>query len=351
MKELATIYEQMMAVYGEKTGYTMADSADLAVRLYAAAGQLEGLYAYGEWILRQAFPQTASGAYLDMHARLRGVERRQATAAMGKLTFSVDTARQNVVTIPAGTACTTVGLVRYITLEDGVIPAGSLSVTVQAAAEMPGIGGNTAAGTVVYMPAAPAGVASCTNETAFSGGMDTESDAVLRERIQNHYRSLPNGANAAYYRERAMSNQNVAAASVLPRHKGIGTVGVVITSLSGMPDEALIREVAADLAQAREIAVDVEVMAPIEKKVDVTVTVWPLETAEFTAVKETVVAAVTNSFDGRLLGEPVYRTRLGRLLEQTGLVETYEIHLPESNVEADPRQLPVLGTLIVQEGT
>ena len=68
MKEVDELYGKMLAVFEEKTGFTMDDTADLAVRLYAAAAQIQTLYAYSDWAVNQSFPQTAQGIYLDRHA-------------------------------------------------------------------------------------------------------------------------------------------------------------------------------------------------------------------------------------------------------------------------------------------
>ena len=68
MKEVEELYGKMLAVFEEKTGFTMDDTADLAVRLYAAAAQIQSLYAYSDWAMNQSFPQTATGEYLDYHA-------------------------------------------------------------------------------------------------------------------------------------------------------------------------------------------------------------------------------------------------------------------------------------------
>ena len=57
MKEIAEIYGQMLETFEEKTGFAMDDTADLAVRLYAAAAQLQALYIYADWALTQSFPQ------------------------------------------------------------------------------------------------------------------------------------------------------------------------------------------------------------------------------------------------------------------------------------------------------
>ena len=70
MKTVDEIFEEMLACFGEKTGVELEAGCDLAVRLYAAAAQVYALYVQADWVARQAFPQTAEGEYLDLHAQL-----------------------------------------------------------------------------------------------------------------------------------------------------------------------------------------------------------------------------------------------------------------------------------------
>ena len=91
-KALDKIYEEMLAVFGEASGYVPSRSCDLAARLYAAAAQIQGLYLQAQWLLDQSFPQTAAGEYLDRHAQLRGIRRSVATCAEGTLRFGVSRA-------------------------------------------------------------------------------------------------------------------------------------------------------------------------------------------------------------------------------------------------------------------
>ena len=91
-KALDKIYEEMLAVFGEASGYVPSKSCDLAARLYAAAAQIQGLYLQAQWLLDQSFPQTAAGEYLDRHAQLRGIRRSVATCAEGVLRFGVSRA-------------------------------------------------------------------------------------------------------------------------------------------------------------------------------------------------------------------------------------------------------------------
>ena len=113
MRTVEAIYEALRAACEERCGCVIGDSCDMAVRLYAAAAQIQALEVQAEWVARQSFPQTAEGTCLDMHAQLRGLERREATAAEGVLRFTVDTAADQDREIPSGTVCMTAGLVRY----------------------------------------------------------------------------------------------------------------------------------------------------------------------------------------------------------------------------------------------
>lgn len=92
---------------------------------------------------------------------------------------------------------TTAGLVRFVTTEPGTIEAGQTQVEVSAEAEQAGTAGNVAAGTVIYLNLAPAGVAGCVNPSAFTGGTEPEDDEAFRARILDSFQRLPNGANAA----------------------------------------------------------------------------------------------------------------------------------------------------------
>ena len=77
MKTTQEIYEAMRQAMAERAGAAPDEGCELAVRLYAAAAQIESLYAYADWSRRQCFPQTAVGEELDKHAFLRRLERQE----------------------------------------------------------------------------------------------------------------------------------------------------------------------------------------------------------------------------------------------------------------------------------
>ena len=269
MKTTEEIYQTLLAAFAQRAGFTPEADCDLAVRLYAAAAELQALGIQSEWVLDQSFPQTARGVYLDYHAQMRGIARTAATKAVGTLRFSVERAPSTALSIAAGTACMTEGETRFQTTAEAVLAAGELSVDAPAEALEPGRSGNAAAGTIVILTACPVGITGCTNPAPFTGGSDQEDDASLRSRILESYQRLPNGANAAWYEQTAMGHEGVAAARAVGRARGIGTVDVYIATAAGLPNGTLLAAVQADLQERREIAVDVQVKAPAAVEMDV----------------------------------------------------------------------------------
>ena len=351
MRTVDEIYREMLECYAGKTGTSPAEGCDLSVRLYAMAAQIYALEVQADWTCRQAFPQTAQGEYLDRHAQLRGLERKEAVPAEGTVRFTAGEAVQSDRAIPEGTVCMTAGLVRFATTQAAAIPAGSLTADVPVRALEAGTAGNVAAGSVTAMAVAPVGVISCTNPAPCAGGADQEGDEELRARVLETFRRLPNGANAAYYQQEALSFDQVAAVSVLPRPRGTGTVDVVVASRAGVPGEELLEELEDYFQQRREIAVDVQVKAPEVKTVDVSVQVAIQDGGDGAAVLQGVEDALEDWFTGERLGQDVLLARLGQIIFACDGVANYSITAPAADVAVDSDELPVLGTLTVEAMT
>ena len=349
MKTIDEIYREMLACFGEETGLEPREGTDLSTRMYALAAQVYALYVQADWVARQAFPQTAEGEYLDYHAQLRSLERKPALPAQGTVRFTAGEAAQSDRSIPQGTVCMTAGLVRFATTQAAVLPAGELTVDVPVQALEPGTAGNVSAQTVVSMAVAPMGIASCTNPQAFAGGADGEGDEELRARILDTFRRLPNGANAAFYEQGALSFDQVAAAAVIPKPRGLGSVDVIVSTLAGTPGEELLEQLQDYFEQRREIAVDVQVKAPTPVTVNVAVQVKAKGGWDKTQVLDQVEETLEGWFDGKLLGQDVLLARLGSLIYGCDGVENYAISAPAADLAVDAGQLPVLGTLSVEE--
>ena len=343
------IYGRMLAEFTARTGLEVPASGDLAVRFYAVAAQVYSLQVQADWVARQCFPQTALGEYLDRHAQLRGLNRREKACAEGVLRFGVEEPLNTNLIIPEGSVCMTAGLIRFQTTEEGVLPAGEVWAEVPARAVESGSMGNVSAGTVLSMAVAPVGAAWVTNPEAFSGGTDEETDEALRERVLETFRRLPNGANAAFYEQGALAFDRVAAAAVLPRNRGIGTVDVVIATHAGVPEEELIGRVQAWFEERREIAVDVQVLAPAEKTVDVSVRVKAKANYDGEAVRRAVSDKLSGWFSGERLGQDVLLARLGQEVYAVDGVENYAVVAPAADISVAAAELPRLGSLTVEE--
>ncbi len=349
MKTTEEIYGEMMERFARETGMELDNSGELAVRMYALAAQVYGLYREAEWTRRQCFPQTATGEDLDKHAYLRGILRQEARAASGILRFLVSGPASEDLTIPLGTVAMTASGVSFETIREGAIRTGTSYIDLPARAVRPGRGGNTPSGTIRTMAVAPVGVAFCTNPAAFAGGCEEEDDEALRARVLASYRSLPNGTNAAYYRQEALGVDGVAAVTVLPKNRGLGTVDLYITAHHGLPSGELLNTVQEDLENKREIGVDLRVMSPARVETDVLVTVKTREGLDGAAVRSAVAAALETFFDGSLLGQDLLLARLGQVVYQVDGVENYRFYSPASDLPIKAGELPVLGTLAVEE--
>lgn len=347
MRSIEEIYEQLLADFGQRAGFTPEAGCDLAVRLWAAAAELQALEIQADWVLDQSFPQTAQGVYLDRHGAMRGLKRLEATRSAGVLRFSVAAYPAVDITIPAGTVCMTAEEVRVQTTVDAVLSTDKLYADVPAEAVEPGAGGNVVPGAVRFLTACPLAVTRVTNPRAFTGGTGAEDDEAFRARILESYQRLPNGANTAWYETTAMGHPGVTAAKAVGRAEGPGTVNVYVTGENGLPDEALLASLQAELQEKREIAVTVKALAPTSKTVDVTVQVAPREGADKTAVLAAARQAIANFFSGRLLGRAVLLADLGNRLYDLEGVENYRFTAPAADIPADSTVLPVLGTLQV----
>ena len=81
MRPIEEIYQELLDAFAERAGFVPESGCDLAVRLWAAAAQLQALGIQADWVLDQSFPQTAQGKYLDYQGQMRGLTRLASTKA------------------------------------------------------------------------------------------------------------------------------------------------------------------------------------------------------------------------------------------------------------------------------
>lgn len=351
METYEDILTGLREAYEKESGHRPEDVSDTGLRLRVFAGELYRLWAKLSWLERQAFPQTASGEWLDRHGAQRGVVRREAEHARGTLTFSRYLPLSFDVVIPKGTVCAAPGEepMEYETLSDAVLETGKLSVDVPAQAVEGGRKGNAGAGCVNTLVEPTTTVNYVTNKAAFTGGREKEEDEVYRQRVLGAYANPSNGTNAAYYRETALACEGVSAAGVLPRANGANTVSVYIRGKDGAPSAETIARLQAVFSKEREMGVTVSVQAAAEKAVDVKVRLKVKPEADFSRAAEDAKKALGLYFSGLTMGSPVYLAELEKVI--LNAVPAVRLEFPSTvrDVAGETGVIPVLGTATVEE--
>lgn len=188
-------------------------------------------------VVKLIFPEWSYGEFLDGHARSRGMTRRAATAATGKLTI---TGAAGTV-IQAGSLFSTAAMngepsVDYKVLTSARIPE-SGTQTVQVQCTQTGIVGNAPAGTIILVSSRITGITAVTNPEAMTGGTEEESDEQLIERIMEYDQSQGNSfvGSVADYKRWASSVAGVGGATIIPAQDTTGLVTIVLTDSNGDP--------------------------------------------------------------------------------------------------------------------
>ncbi len=350
MKTTKQIYQEMRAQMAQRSGYAPDDGCELAVRLYAAAAQIESLYAYADWSRRQCFPQTAVGEYLDMHAVLHGLSREPAERARGSLVIGIAQALDFALTIPSGTRFCVPGGLEYRLTEACSISAGATQGEAAAECVEAGTHGNAPAGAVCGMTEAPSYVNSVRNPSPFTGGLDTETDAHLRARVLDACRRCPNGANTDYYEAVALKQDGVTSAAAIAAYPTAGAVGLCVSGSYGTPTNAQLTAVRQALSGRTELGISLSVFAPTLQAVNVSVTVWPVDGVSGAKAVSAARSAIQAHFAKPMLRRGFYRSEVGSAIYNTGLVKNYSFTAPSSDQAASAVTMYTLGTLQVQEG-
>lgn len=239
-----------------------------------------------EYALPNTFLRFSGGVWLDVFAWGVDVQRKEATAAQGVLTFS-RTSSAGTVTIPEGFAVLTPDMdgtvYTVLTLAETSLAEGALSVDVPVQAEHTGEGYNLGPGYYSVLSAPIAGLASVTNGPHWLtvAGSDTENDEALRLRTRNQFAAV-----GQYHHDAAYKALITAAFPALridylffvkdgPR--GPGTANCYLMVESGLPPETLVQEVNAYIRASGNHGHgdDLVCMSIISRPVQLLVTVYP----------------------------------------------------------------------------
>ena len=161
-------------LFGSGANLTVRSPLGIFLRIYA--WMLNLLFSTLEDVYNSRFVDTAVGSSLYNLGRAIGLRLLGAQKAVGYLTFY----GEDGTLVPEGFLAETAAGNQYITLTQGVIKEGS--VTLPCTAVIPGPDGNTEENTITAITNPKSGITRVTNAAAFEGGRNTETDAEFRER-------------------------------------------------------------------------------------------------------------------------------------------------------------------------
>lgn len=262
------LYENMKNTYENESGRTLDKDLPEQKKMQALASELYAVSCYADFAFRQAFVQSATGKYLDMHAALRGLERKQGAQAVGSLTFSLSAAAEEIIEIEQGVYCSAENdpLLQFVTTESGKINIGETFVTVAAQAVESGRKYNADIGEVTVMVNAPTGVEYVTNQSPFKGGMDAETDGMLRERIISNYKLPANGYSVSFI-ENKINNLDYVTDCKISSSSSAGKINLCVASADALTQEQT-DEICACVGFSELVGASVSVTAASEKALD-----------------------------------------------------------------------------------
>lgn len=353
MNSYEEILGSMKEKYEELSKSTVSEQSDIMLRLRVLAGEIYNNLIAQEFVKRQMFVSSATGEYIDKHALSRGLYRKEATKAVGEVTFSVSVAPVSDIIIEKGTVVSTKSedAVSFVTDETVTIYAGNMNATVSVTAVTGGANHNVAAESVTVIVTPTSGVTSVTNTKAMKGGSDEESDDELRERVLNSYRDIPNGTNAAYYKRLALSVPGVYSASVVAGKRGAGTLNIYLVGKQSSPvGKEIIEEVQSLVDENRELNVDVEVVYATKLSVDFTLKLKVEQGYSFDEVKAQIESDIAMYIESLGVGKEVLLCDLGEVIYHVEGVKNYEfVDAFCGDVYPEPNEYCVLSQLEITE--
>lgn len=298
------ILDSMKTAFCREKGEAVKNLSDLEARFKAVASEIYSVSAYGDFIMKQSFPQTASGEYLDRHAALRKIIRKTPSCASGSITVSrTENSVGTVLTIPKGTVFSVSDkpFIQFATTAAVTISANDASAVAFVEALKTGSEYNIAPGVLLTAVNPPAHLASAESKTEFTGGCDQESDEALRERVLNSYSSRKNAVSAAAVRETLLTLADVSDAVVSAGENH--TIQVCLKTKSGSISNTLKNQVTDMLGFAALCGAKLEFIAAKEQPLGVTAEIKILSGYNPDKIKNAVKAKIAEFCNSEKIGQ------------------------------------------------
>ena len=309
----------------------ISEDSDVYARASSLAACAEGIYAHQKWLIKQFFPDTADTEFLEKHAGLRGLRRRNATYAAGK---GATVSGNPDAVIAVGLQIKTEDGGFFVSTESAVIPAGG-SAVVAVRSLATGAAQNIKTATKGSFMAAPVGVSSDVVLNDVVGGTNKESDSSLLERLLNKIRRPAAGGNRYDYKDWALDVDGVEQAYVYPLRRGLGTVDIAITADNDVPNDDTVRRAQAYIDDERPVtAKESKVVKPDVTKVNFNIQV-KISGVSLNDIKTPIRNALTDYFNGLIPGDDLIVSQCEAVVSDLIGVVDRRFVAPNANRKAD----------------
>lgn len=305
------------------------------------AGAVHSLYGYLDWISDQTNLLYCSDDNLDAFGLIWGIDRKEATRAVGTVTMT----GKNGSVIPIGTTLQTRNGKQYSVIAEATIASQTATVSVEAAEF--GVDWNQAEDVVVTLLNPVSGVDSTGAVISIAGGADLESDAAYRARILARIANPPQGGSKADYIAWALAVPGVTRAWCNALENGPGTVVVRFMMddayTDGVPQSGDITIVAAAIEALRPVTAQVSVVAPATSALAVTVLdLTPDNATTRAAIRAEIADMIARRAEP---GGTIYLSDIWESVAQASGVEHFTISVPTADVDYAVGTLPIPGTV------
>lgn len=308
-----------------------SEDSDAYARASSLAACAEGIYAHQKWLIKQFFPDTADTEFLEKHAGLRGLRRRNATYAAGK---GATISGNPDAVIAVGLQIKTEDGRFYETTESAVISSGGTAV-VAVRSLATGAAQNIKTATKGSFMAAPVGVSTDVVLNDVVGATNAESDSSLLERLLNKIRRPAAGGNKYDYKDWALEVDGVEQAYVYPLRRGLGTVDIAITADNGVPSDDTVRRAQEYIDQERPVtAKESKVVKPDVTKVNFNIQV-KISGVALNDIKTAINNALRDYFNGLIPGDDLIVSQCEAVINNLIGVVDRRFIAPTANQKAD----------------
>lgn len=285
-----------------------------------------------QWLIVQVLATTrlatSAGVDCDSFGADFGFVRLPAVAATGQVTFARFT--PNIAAfIPVGTNISVLGNTNnFLVAADVSNPAysavtsgyslapGVSGVNVTVVASIAGSAANVQAGAISVIGTALPGIDTVTNATAFTGGIDPESDTAFRSRFSNYLGSLSKATDIAIGAAIAAIQQGLSyTISENINQLGVAQPGhfvVTVDDGSGAPPETLLKVVQQAVDAVRPVGSSFAVQGPVVVLANISLSLTTSAGSLHSAAIAAVASAIETYIASLGIGDSLNYTRLAQ---------------------------------------